>query len=133
MTLAEIRAQRPEGWKEVTEKLQKGEITQVQAAEELGISKAWLNQLLNRDDPTRKSRNPEAVRKIGLANRKYTTWIEQNFTDYEVCMMIKSRANCHKCPLSCKGYMKYKGLANALTQKVPLKAEEKPCEENADA
>ena len=99
----------------------------------LHIHRNKLNELLRYDDPNRRDRRKETAKRMGLANREFTTVLEQNFTDYEICMMIKSRANCHKCPLSCKGYMKYRGLAKALMQKIPLKAEEKPLEENSDA
>jgi len=129
MTRKEQKAKRPEGWVEVTSRLEKGEITQSQACEELRISKAWLNILLHRDNPARKNRNPEVVQKIGLANKKYTTFLEQNFSDYEVCMMLKTRNKCDKCPLTCKGYMKNKGIRKALMKRVPLKAKEKPLEE----
>ena len=128
MTRKEQKAKRPEGWVEVTSRLERGEITQSQACEELKISKAWLNILLHRDNPGRKSRNPEVVREIGLANKKYTTYLEKYFSDYEVCMMLKARDNCDKCPLTCKGYMKNKGIRQALMKRVLLKADEKPTE-----
>ena len=129
MTRLEQRSKRPEGWEEVKASYNRRELTMKEAASKLGISIQWFNVLLRRDEPGRKGFQHDHGVAIGKANKKYTSCLEQNFTDYELCMMIKSRANCSKCPLSCKGYMKYTGLGKKLVERVPLKDPSKPLEE----
>ena len=122
MTRKEQMAQRPEGWKETAELLQSGKITQAQACERLGITRGWLNILLDRDFPGRKSRKAEWGKALGKSNRKYTTYLQKHFSDYEICQMIKARGKCERCPMkSCKSGASFKGLGAKLVAKVPLK------------
>lgn len=132
MTRKEQRDKRPEGWEEVKAAYNRRELTFAQAAEKLGISGAWFNILLRRDEPGRKGFKEENAKAMGLANRKFSTYLQQNFSDYELCMMIKSRNKCDKCPIKCTTGRSFKGLADKLVQKVSLKDAEKPLE-SADA
>ena len=122
MTQREWKQQRPEKWDEVKQLYLARKIKSDEAAQMLGISKAWFFRLMHRDDPGRKSFQTAHAKEMGKANKRFETYLEQNFSDYEICMMLKARDNCDRCPLSCKGYMKYKGLGRKLLEKVPLKA-----------
>lgn len=120
MTLNEIRNKRPEGWKETTELYLSRQINSKEACERLGISSALFFRLLHRDNPGRKNLRAEAAQKMGKANKKYSTYLEQHFSDYELCMMLKARNHCDVCPLTCKQYNKYKGLGAKLVESVPI-------------
>lgn len=132
MTRKEQKAKRPERWEEVKARYNARELTFQQAADELGISIQWFNTLLRRDEPGRKTFKHEHGKEIGKARKKWTTYLQKHFSDYELCMMLKSRGNCDRCPQVCKGYMGYKGLGAKLVAKALLKDEEKPLEESKD-
>ena len=122
MTRNEQKAKRPEGWDEVVMSLQKGELTQEQACERLGISRAWLNRLLHRDNPGHYDRRKEWGKTLGKSNVRYTTYLEKHFRDSDLCKMIRVTENCGKCPIGCNGQKKYRGLGKKLVERV-LKAQ----------
>lgn len=129
-TRREQKNKRPEKWDEVKVLYLDKKIRSAEAAQMLGISLAWFHVLLHRDDPGRITMQGEHAKEMGKANRKYTSYLESAFSDYEICMMLKARNNCDRCPLSCKGYMKYKGLGKKLLERVPLKDDRKPLEDD---
>lgn len=116
---------RPKGWAEVTARLERSEITQVQACAILKINRNKLNALLNKDNPNRRDRRSEAARKIGLANKKTELALERVFSDQELCLIIREKGRCEVCPIGCRGRECCGGLAVALARRVPLKKETK--------
>lgn len=120
MTLNEIRNKRPEGWKETTELYLSRQINSKEACKRLGISSALFFRLLHRDNPGRKNLRAGAAQKMGKANKKYSTYLEQNFSDYTLCKMIRLTENCAKCPCNCDGQKNYKELRAKLLQLVPI-------------
>ena len=120
MTRKEQKAKRPEGWAEVKAAYYRRELTVEQASEKLGISRQWFTTLLRRDDPARKSFKHENGVKLGKSRRKWTTYLEREFSDYTLCKMIRLTENCAKCPCNCDGQKNYKDLRAKLIQLVPI-------------
>ena len=130
MTQNEWKQQRPEKWEEVKQLYLSRQITSDEAVKMLGVSRAWFYRLLHRDNPGRKSFKADHAKAMGHANKKFETYLEQNFSDYLMCNAIRSANYCKRCPCNCKGaeQKNYRGLLKKLMEKVPLKAEEKPLE-----
>jgi hypothetical protein len=122
----EQKAQRPERWEEVKGMYLRRELNGHEAAERLGISPAWFFRLLHRDDPARRSLKREQGLKLKELNTRYTTLLQKTFSDYEICMMIRARDRCGRCPLNCNGSMRYKGLGRKLTERVLIDEDGRP-------
>ncbi len=129
MTRKEQKAKRPEGWEEVKAAYNRRELTIIEAAEKLGISVQWFNVLLRRDEPGRRTFRHEHAVAMGRARKKWTTYLQKEFTDYTLCKMIRLTENCDKCPAHCEGQKSYKKLGEKLVQKVPLKDDQNILEE----
>ena len=121
-----IKTERPDGYYELAEKVLMGQMPEEDAARLCGFSRQWFRILVKRDFPGREriSRNPGVMAEIGRKNRKWTTYIEQNISDQQMCKTFKDAHCCDSlCPLykKCKGKEKNDGLIGALLEKVPYK------------
>lgn len=117
---------RPNGWKEMATKVLKGDISEVNAAKELGISRQWLRIMMKRDYPNETSKDRRSITTVrtGKNNRKFTTYLESHFSDLDLCNMLIMHGECsRKCPFykACEGEHKYQGLVSAMLKKIPLK------------
>lgn len=125
---------RPNGWNEMAIKVLKGDISEVNAAKELGISRQWLRIMMKRDYPneTAKDRRSITTVRTGKNNRKFTTYLESYFSDLDLCNILSMHGECsRKCPLykACEGEHKYQGLVKAMLNKLPLKDTQNTLEE----
>ncbi len=118
MVTDDFRTREQARWEDVKSRLESGRMTQRQAAEELGVSRSWLNVLLRRDNPRRKDRRAENMRRVGRSNRKPTN-LENIFTDASMCKAIRAAGKCDLCPKQCNGQKRCKGLLGELLERSP--------------
>lgn len=117
-------APKPDNWNEVLKEVDAGRMTMRQAADSFGISESWLYRLRHKENPGRKDRRHEMGRKVGCSRKRYTTLMERDFSDYLMCKAIKAIDKCERCPKHCGGQKQYRGLINALLERVPLNGDE---------
>ena len=130
MTMNDSKKKRPENWEEVTKAYLNKEINSIEAAEKLGMSSALFFRYLHRDFPLREDFRKDHAYRMSQNNRKYSTYLEKNFTDAAVCKMLRVTENCDRCPMTrCNGEKKYRGIRAKMVERVTLKADEKPLEE----
>ena len=132
MRMCDSKKKRPENWEEVSRAYMNKEISSAQAAEQLGISGALFFRYLHRDFPLRKDLRKDHAYQMSQGNRKYSTYLEKNFTDAAVCKMLRVTENCGRCPMTrCNGEKKCRGIRAKMVERVTLKADGKPLEDKA--
>lgn len=129
-----VKTERPKRYYELAEKVYAGEITERDAANELGMSREWFRILLKKDFPGRPkvNKHSEMMREVGKNNRKFTTYLESHFSDLDLCNILSMHGECsRKCPLykACEGEHKCQGLVKAMLNKLPLKPAQNTLEE----
>ena len=128
-----IKTERPENYYKICDDVYEGRISEREAASMLGMSKQWFRVLLKKDFPNRPKfdRRPGSMQKIGQSNRKFSTWLELNFTDKDLCDAISGAEMCKQCPLydKCNATTTSEGIIAAMLKKYPLKPAQNTLEE----
>ena len=119
---------RPQGYDSAVAKVLSNEMSPKDAAKDFGCSYAWFCKLFKRDYPDFKPKTDwqkKATKEIGKANKKYTTWLEENIGDRDLCDFIRSKGKCSECPRKCAKNRMSKGLAKLISEtRIPLKGME---------
>lgn len=126
---------RPENYLSVVERIRKGELNQGQAADILGVTRQTLHGYLATDYPEEFRGKYRAIvsKRVGKSNQRYTSWLEANINDKDLCQFIREKGKCSECPRRCVSNRMTKGLGKLISEtRVTLKGVENTLEVTHD-